>query len=56
MEICPSAGGLEPEVKIVLGAHNVPVASTAVLGELASAFDKVQRHEVTGKPMRGRER
>jgi glyoxylase-like metal-dependent hydrolase (beta-lactamase superfamily II) len=40
---------LEPEVKLVLGAHNAPVASPAVLGELASAFEKVQRHEVTPK-------
>jgi glyoxylase-like metal-dependent hydrolase (beta-lactamase superfamily II) len=40
---------LEPEVKLVLGAHNVPVAEPAVLGELASAFEKVERHEVVGK-------
>jgi glyoxylase-like metal-dependent hydrolase (beta-lactamase superfamily II) len=36
-------------VRLVLGAHNVPVADPSVLGELASAFEKVQRHEVTGK-------
>jgi glyoxylase-like metal-dependent hydrolase (beta-lactamase superfamily II) len=38
-----------PEVKLVLGAHNVPVAPPAVLRELANAFEKVQRHEVQGK-------
>jgi glyoxylase-like metal-dependent hydrolase (beta-lactamase superfamily II) len=41
---------LEPEVKLVLGAHNVPVAAPALLGELAAAFEKVERHEVQAKP------
>ena len=40
---------LEPQVKLVLGAHNVPVAPPSVLGELAAAFQKVQRHEVQPK-------
>jgi glyoxylase-like metal-dependent hydrolase (beta-lactamase superfamily II) len=40
---------LEPEVKLVLGAHNVPVAAPAVLRELAAAFEKVERHEVQAK-------
>jgi glyoxylase-like metal-dependent hydrolase (beta-lactamase superfamily II) len=40
---------LEPEVKLVLGAHNVPVAEPSVLGALASAFETVQRGEVVGK-------
>jgi glyoxylase-like metal-dependent hydrolase (beta-lactamase superfamily II) len=41
---------LSPEVKLVLGAHNVPVAPPSVLPELAAAFEKVQRHEVQAKP------
>lgn len=41
---------LEPQVKLVLGAHNVPVAPPSALGELAAAFEKVQRHEVQPKP------
>jgi glyoxylase-like metal-dependent hydrolase (beta-lactamase superfamily II) len=40
---------LQPQVKLVLGAHNVPVAEPAVLGELASAFEMVQRGEVEPK-------
>jgi glyoxylase-like metal-dependent hydrolase (beta-lactamase superfamily II) len=32
---------LAPQVKLVLGAHNIPVAAPAVLGQLVSAFDKV---------------
>jgi glyoxylase-like metal-dependent hydrolase (beta-lactamase superfamily II) len=32
---------LAPELKTVLGAHNVPVASPHVLPKLAAAFDKV---------------
>jgi glyoxylase-like metal-dependent hydrolase (beta-lactamase superfamily II) len=41
---------LEPEVKLVLGAHDVPVAPPSVLPQLAAAFEKVQRHEVLAKP------
>jgi len=37
---------LQPQVKVVLGAHNVPVAPPQVLGELAAAFDKVQAGQV----------
>ncbi|QNI31993.1 MBL fold metallo-hydrolase [Alloacidobacterium dinghuense] len=37
---------LQPQVKVVLGAHNVPVAPPEVLGELAAAFDKVQAGQV----------
>jgi glyoxylase-like metal-dependent hydrolase (beta-lactamase superfamily II) len=40
---------LEPQVKLVLGAHNVPVAEPGVLIELATAFERVQRGEVEGK-------
>jgi ribosomal protein L1 len=37
---------LQPQVKSVLGAHNVPVAPPNVLGELAAAFEKVQAGQV----------
>jgi glyoxylase-like metal-dependent hydrolase (beta-lactamase superfamily II) len=38
---------LAPQVKLVLGAHNIPVASPTVLGQLVSAFDKVQSGKVS---------
>jgi glyoxylase-like metal-dependent hydrolase (beta-lactamase superfamily II) len=41
---------LAPQVKIVLGAHNVPVAPPSVLTELASAFDKVRAGQVAATP------
>ena len=41
---------LRPEVKLVLGAHNVPVASPSVLEDLAGAFEKVQAGQVQPKP------
>ena len=41
---------LAPQVKLVLGAHNIPVASPAVLGRLFSAFDKVQFRKVAAVP------
>jgi hypothetical protein len=41
---------LRPEVKLVLGAHNVPVASPSVLEDLADAFEKVQAGQVQPKP------
>ncbi|KAA6460137.1 MBL fold metallo-hydrolase [Acidobacteria bacterium AB60] len=41
---------LQPEVKLVLGAHNVPGSRPAVLGELAAAFERVQTHQVQPKP------
>lgn len=41
---------LEPQVKLVLGAHNVPVASPTVLTQLVAAFDKVRAGNVTGTP------
>lgn len=37
---------LAPQVKVVLGAHNVPVASPSVLPQLAAAFDKVRAGQV----------
>jgi glyoxylase-like metal-dependent hydrolase (beta-lactamase superfamily II) len=41
---------LQPQVRLVLGAHNVPVAPLEVLGELAAAFEKVQAGQVHYKP------
>ena len=41
---------LEPQVKLVLGAHNVPAASPAVLGQLVKAFDKVHAGKVLATP------
>ena len=41
---------LQPEVKLVLGAHNVPVAPPSVLEDLADAFEKVQAGQVQQKP------
>ena len=41
---------LQPQVRLVLGAHNVPVAPPEVLGELAAAFEKVQAGQVHYKP------
>jgi glyoxylase-like metal-dependent hydrolase (beta-lactamase superfamily II) len=41
---------LAPQVKMVLGAHNVPVAAPSVLPELASAFDKVRGGQVQATP------
>jgi glyoxylase-like metal-dependent hydrolase (beta-lactamase superfamily II) len=43
-------GALAPQVKLVLGAHNIPVASPTVLGQLVSAFDKVQSGKVPAVP------
>ena len=41
---------LEPQVKLVLGAHNIPVASPTVLARLVSAFDKVRAGKVPATP------
>ncbi|HEY2861372.1 MAG TPA: MBL fold metallo-hydrolase [Terracidiphilus sp.] len=41
---------LAPQVKLVLGAHNVPVASPGVLPELAAAFDEVRAGKVQPSP------
>jgi glyoxylase-like metal-dependent hydrolase (beta-lactamase superfamily II) len=41
---------LAPEVKIVLGAHNIPVASPEVLPALVQAFADLQAGKVTCKP------
>ena len=45
---------LQPHVKLVLGAHNVPVAPPSVLGDFRAAFAKVQsgqnQSQVQSKP------
>jgi glyoxylase-like metal-dependent hydrolase (beta-lactamase superfamily II) len=41
---------LAPQLKLVLGAHNVPVASPSVLPRLVSAFDAVQAGKVPPSP------
>jgi glyoxylase-like metal-dependent hydrolase (beta-lactamase superfamily II) len=40
---------LVPEVKLVLGAHNVPLAPPSVLEDLEGAFEKVQAGQVRPK-------
>lgn len=41
---------LAPQVKLVLGAHNVPVAPASVLPRLVSAFDAVRAGKAAAKP------
>jgi len=41
---------LAPELKTVLGAHNVPVAPPSVLGKLVAAFEQVRSDQVTPTP------
>jgi len=41
---------LERQVRLVLGAHNIPVATPSVLPRLVSAFDKVRAGEVPAIP------
>lgn len=41
---------LAPQVKLVLGAHNVPVASPEVLPRLVSAFESVRAGKVAPTP------
>jgi glyoxylase-like metal-dependent hydrolase (beta-lactamase superfamily II) len=41
---------LAPQVRLVLGAHNVPVAPSSVLPRLVAAFDAVRAGKVTPTP------
>jgi glyoxylase-like metal-dependent hydrolase (beta-lactamase superfamily II) len=41
---------LAPQIKLVLGAHNVPVAAPSVLSELVTAFDTVRAGKVKPTP------
>jgi len=44
---------LAPQVKVVLGAHNVPVADPSVLPRLVTAIEVVRAGNVEGKPLEG---
>jgi glyoxylase-like metal-dependent hydrolase (beta-lactamase superfamily II) len=44
---------LAPQVKLVLGAHNVPVADPSILPRLVTAIEAVRAGGVTGKPLEG---
>jgi glyoxylase-like metal-dependent hydrolase (beta-lactamase superfamily II) len=41
---------LAPQVRLVLGAHNIPVASPTVLAQLIAAFDAVRAGKVAAMP------
>jgi glyoxylase-like metal-dependent hydrolase (beta-lactamase superfamily II) len=41
---------LTPDIKLVLGAHNIPVAQPSELTRLVVAFGKVEQGEVPGTP------
>jgi len=41
---------LAPQLKLVLGAHNIPVASPSVLTRLVTAFDEVRAGKVAATP------
>jgi glyoxylase-like metal-dependent hydrolase (beta-lactamase superfamily II) len=41
---------LAPQIKVVLGAHNIPVAPPSVLPRLVEAFDKVRSGKVAASP------
>jgi len=41
---------LAPQIKLVLGAHNIPVASPSVLPQLLAAFENVRAGKVTPSP------
>ena len=41
---------LAPQVKVIMGAHNIPVASPTVLPRLVTAFDVVRAGKVPPSP------
>ncbi len=41
---------LAPKLKLVLGAHNIPVASPTVLPRLVAAFDSVRAGKIAAAP------
>ena len=41
---------LAPQIKLVLGAHNIPVAQPSVLAQLVAAFDAVRAGKITASP------
>jgi glyoxylase-like metal-dependent hydrolase (beta-lactamase superfamily II) len=44
---------LAPQVKLVLGAHNVPVADPSILPKLVTAIEDVRAGKVEAKPLDG---
>ena len=46
---------LVPQVKLVLGAHNIPVAQPAVLAQLLAAIEEIVDGKVTPKSVNGNE-
>ncbi|MFI5092081.1 MAG: MBL fold metallo-hydrolase [Candidatus Acidiferrum sp.] len=42
---------LAPQVKLVLGAHNVPVADPSILPKLVTAIEDVRAGKIEGKPL-----
>ena len=44
---------LAPQVKVVLGAHNIPVASPSVLPRLVTAFEQVRAGKIAATPDSG---
>jgi glyoxylase-like metal-dependent hydrolase (beta-lactamase superfamily II) len=44
---------LAPQLKLVLGAHNIPVADPSVLPRLAAAIEAVRAGTVEAKPLEG---
>jgi glyoxylase-like metal-dependent hydrolase (beta-lactamase superfamily II) len=44
---------LAPEIKLVLGAHNIPVAQPSVLPRLLAAFEDVRAGKVSATPAAG---
>ena len=42
--------GLSSKIKLVLGAHNIPVAPPTVLPQLVAAFDRVRQGRVAPQP------
>jgi glyoxylase-like metal-dependent hydrolase (beta-lactamase superfamily II) len=41
---------LAPQIKLVLGSHNIPVAAPSVLPELVTAFETARTHQVPPNP------
>jgi glyoxylase-like metal-dependent hydrolase (beta-lactamase superfamily II) len=41
---------LAPQVRLVLGAHNIPVASPGILSRLVAAFDQVRAGKIKATP------
>jgi glyoxylase-like metal-dependent hydrolase (beta-lactamase superfamily II) len=44
---------LAPQIKLVLGAHNVPVAEPSILAKLVTAIEEVRAGKIEGKPLEG---